>query len=273
MTTAPNLLSTRYNHTSQFGEDGILQAIFSRIGPGSRWCVECGAADGIGMSNTLRLRDQDGWSAVMIEGVEKDFAELQAHCGERPNHWLIQEMVSEEHPLDEVLAHTSIPQQFDLLSLDIDGNEYTIWSQMVKYRARVVVVEFNPSFGPFVFFVQNPKAQTIRSSIGSALQSIAQLGDSLGYELVCVTDVNCIFVDKREFPLLNLPTRTPLEQFFELWPNGDCPWMPVVVSDYSGNHYLVRAGGWNQGECREFLLGKDLEQLREQSPALPKPNW
>lgn len=260
-----SLLQYRLNHTSQFGEDGILQRIFEVIGTNTKFCVEVGASDGKDMSNTLLLRERSNWSAVLIEASETDYERLQVQCGAVPNHWLLHERISKTAPIDQVLNKTPIPKNFDLFSLDIDGNEYGIWSQMTEYRARVVIVEFNPSFGPYVLFVQSPEA----NSIGSSLQSIAQLGAALDYELVCVTDVNCIFVDRTEAKRLNLPPRTPQQFFYELWSSGDCPWMPVTISDYNGNHYLIRPGGWNGGQCISLVPGQELDQFRDHSPVLP----
>jgi len=262
-----NLLNSRFNHTSQFGEDGILKAIFNAIQPQTKWCVECGAHDGRDMSNTLLLREGEGWSGVMIEGSAEGFRALQTACTDVARHWLVPEMVTEENTMDKILSRTPIPVNFDLLSLDIDGNEYCIWSQISRYRARVVVVEFNPSFGADVFFVQNPKA----NAIGSSLQSIARLGSFLGYTLVCVTDVNCIFVDSPEVVALNLAPKTPQELFWERWSNGDCPWMPRTVSDYNGNHYIIRAGGWNGGQLKQLLPGTELDTLRDRSEQLQGP--
>jgi hypothetical protein len=56
--------------------------------------------------------------------------------------------------LDKILADTPIPKNFDLLSIDVDGNDYHIWEAVEEYRPKVVVIEFNATIPPEVEFVQ-----------------------------------------------------------------------------------------------------------------------
>jgi hypothetical protein len=71
----PGLQGRWGNEYSQFGEDGLVEAVFELIGTTNKWCFEVGAADGVFYSNTKRLRDQ-GWSAVLIEKEHAEFAKL-----------------------------------------------------------------------------------------------------------------------------------------------------------------------------------------------------
>ena len=61
--------------TSQNGEDGVLAAIFEKIGTANKWCCEFGAWDGVHLSNTNTLI-QNGWSSVQIEGDISKFVDL-----------------------------------------------------------------------------------------------------------------------------------------------------------------------------------------------------
>ena len=56
--------------------------------------------------------------------------------------------------LDNIFARTQLPKEFDLFSLDIDGNEYHLWDSLNTYRPRVMLVEFNPSIPNDVAFIQ-----------------------------------------------------------------------------------------------------------------------
>src|SRR5690242_13521658 len=86
---APNksryLLSYRKDFASQFGEDGIVEKIFSLIPGQDRWAVEFGAWDGQFCSNTLNLIKNHGWSAVLIEANRKKFKELTQFHASRKN--------------------------------------------------------------------------------------------------------------------------------------------------------------------------------------------
>ena len=58
---------------SQSGEDGIVCKILEVIDKGDKWCVEFGALDGHGMSNTRNLIENHGYSAILIEADKKHF--------------------------------------------------------------------------------------------------------------------------------------------------------------------------------------------------------
>jgi len=48
------------NVTSQWGEDGIIEEIFRRIGMGGKFCIEIGAWNGKYLSNTWNLWHNEG---------------------------------------------------------------------------------------------------------------------------------------------------------------------------------------------------------------------
>ena len=51
------------------------------------------------------------------------------------------EFVTQEN-VNDLFAKYSVPREFDLLSIDIDGNDYWVW-QALTYRPLVVVNEHN----------------------------------------------------------------------------------------------------------------------------------
>lgn len=97
--------------------------------------------------------------------------------------------------LDDLLAATPIPRDFDLLSIDIDGNDYHVWRAVTQYSAHVVVIEFNPTVPDDVDWVQeaDPRIQQ-----GSSAAALYRLGREKGYEPVAITQTNIVFV-RREF--------------------------------------------------------------------------
>src|SRR3989338_9100977 len=110
------------NITSQHGEDGIIAEIFRRMGAENKWCVEFGALNGTHHSNTWKLIMQDGWSGVLIEADPTYAEKLKEVYKNTPRARCFNEFVEfeGEHSLDSILARTSIPRDFDLLSVDID---------------------------------------------------------------------------------------------------------------------------------------------------------
>lgn len=194
-----NLLSYNKDVTSEHGEDGVIARIFEILGAGSKWCVDLGALNGVHGSNVWQLMKERGWSGVLIEADQTYFERLRKEYSGNDRAHCIHAFVSFEgkNSLDEIFSGTPLPKQFDLFSLDIDGNEYHLWDSMNKYRPRVMVVEFNPTIPNDVAFVQPRDMKVFQ---GSSLKSLVELGKKKGYELVAANETNAFFVLKELFP-------------------------------------------------------------------------
>lgn len=202
------LLPFARNVHSQLGEDGIIARIFELIGTTSKWCVDVGAHDGTHLSNTRYLMEQ-GWSGVFFEGRRKRFVTLEATYRGNANAYPACAMVGfdpAQNSLDHLLAKTPIPKSFDLLSIDIDGNDWYIWDSLLEYRPRVVVVEFNPTIANDVAFVQD---RDPRLNQGCSLLALCDLAARKGYELAAATDWNGIFVEREAFAALGIADNSP----------------------------------------------------------------
>ncbi len=193
------------NVHSQFGEDGIIAAIFLFLGEGSRTCVEFGAWDGRHLSNTAHLLDQ-GWRGLLIEGNPDRFRDLERAYADNPRVTKMNRFVdldpNAKNALGNLLAEADFPACFDLLSIDIDGNDYHVWKTLANaYAPRVIVIEFNPTIPNDVVFVQDAEPGLNQ---GSSLAAMIELGKEKGYELVSTTDCNAIFVHASQFPRLEI---------------------------------------------------------------------
>ncbi|MBN2180322.1 MAG: FkbM family methyltransferase [Sedimentisphaerales bacterium] len=191
------------NVTSQYGEDGIIEKVLETLGDNDKWCVEFGSWDGKACSNTFSLITDKGYSAVLIEGNRKRYKDLLQTFAGNNKAVMINEFVGydSENGLDSILKKTAIPADFDLLSIDIDGNDYHVWKAIKEYKPKVVVIEFNPTIHKTVEFVQPPDP---RLQQGSSLLSLTKLAKSKGYELVCVTKTNAIYVRSEFFKLFGI---------------------------------------------------------------------
>ena len=203
------LLEHKRDVYSQTGEDGVIEAIFEVIAPGEDpWCVEFGAWDGIHLTNTRHLIESRGFRAVLIEADTARFRELAANYRDNERVTTVNRSVgfTAADGLDAILRETPIPRSFDLLSIDIDGNDYHVWQAVEAYRPRVVVIEFNPTIPTPVRFVQEADP---RIKQGCSLLALVELGRKKGYELVCALPFNAVFVTREEYPALGLPTNDP----------------------------------------------------------------
>jgi hypothetical protein len=204
ITTEKNpLLAHARNEYSQNGEDGILEKIFELLHIKNGWCAELGAWDGKKCSNTYHLITQNGWSGVMIEADKVKFKELtQTYAGRSDVHCVQQFVGFDPHDnLDAIFKRTPIPVEFDLLSLDIDGNDYHLWDSMKTYRPKVVVIEYNQTIPNEVSFIQ---PRDMRLNQGSSLLALVTLARTKGYQLIATTETNAFFVLDKLFPLFGI---------------------------------------------------------------------
>lgn len=173
---ANGLLKYKKNIFSQFGEDGIIEKIFSILPHDCNWCVEFGAWDGKHLSNTHFIISQKGWSGVLIEADQHKFKALRQTYLENNKVFCINKMVTfdGQNVLDNILPQASIPKDFDLLSIDIDGNDYHVWKSVEHYRPKVVVIEFNNSIPNDIEFVQEANYSANQGCSLLALNNLAK---------------------------------------------------------------------------------------------------
>lgn len=251
------LLQHRNSVNSQYGEDGILEKIFEIIPDGDRWCVEFGAGNGQRLSNTHHLINNKQWSSVQIEAGRKPFNLLASRYADRPQVICLNKIVSfeGENALDNILQSTPIPQNFDLLSIDIDGNDYHIWDSLQVYRPKVVLIEFNPTIPHYISYIQ-PRDMNVCH--GSSLAALQRLGKQKGYELVASTQLNGIFVDAKYFPLFEIQDNSiwQMNRHYEFW--------TYVFQLYDGT---IVVGGNNQMLWHEVEV--DFAEIQEMIQVLP----
>ena len=129
--------------TSQNGEDGVIAEILRRIGvgPAGGWFVEFGAGTGE-EGNCVQLADVAGWSGLFIECDPVYAARLAAKYAESARVRVIEAAVRADN-VEVLFASAGVPPEPDVLSIDIDGNDWWIWREIRTYRPRLVVVEYN----------------------------------------------------------------------------------------------------------------------------------
>ncbi|MNP43147.1 hypothetical protein D3C76_1369480 [compost metagenome] len=99
----------------------------------------------------------------------------------------------------KIFQEHQIPTQLDLLSIDIDGNDYWIWQALADYKPRAVIIEYNASYPPPQKRVTPYDAGFVwdgTSYFGASLASLEALGYSMGYALVGTDSrgVNAFFI-------------------------------------------------------------------------------
>lgn len=198
---------------AQGTEEAIIERLLERIEPTHRYCVDIGASDGLHNSNTALLLREKGWQGTLAEASTYRFRQLKAHFGAAGNVHLHHERVQPDS-VNALLKQSGVPDRIDLLSIDIDGNDYWIWKAIQATRARIVIIEYNPYYAPPERWVMrfNPNHEWDGSTYyGASLESLYHLGRSMGYELVCCDDMgnNAFFVEEALFEQLGIADNTP----------------------------------------------------------------
>jgi hypothetical protein len=182
---------------SQTDEDGILQEIFRRIGVAQATFVEFGCGHGI-ENNTAYLLIQ-GWSGLWMDSDSHNSDKIAKTFEPFLKAGVLRfkpAMVTREN-INDLLAQE--PKDLDLLSIDIDMNDYWVWHAIECIRPRVVVIEYNASIRPpgaLVVPYQPDRVWTGGNIFGASLSALEQLGTEKGYALVgCgITGVNAYFI-------------------------------------------------------------------------------
>jgi len=216
----PALADTEFRCYSQNGEDGILLYLFSVIGTATRKVVEVCGGDGI-ECNAANLIVNHGWQGLIFDGSEANVARGRAFyangrntCVSPPT--LVSAWITAAN-IDGLVASHGFGGEIDLLSIDVDGNDYWILKALTV-RPRVVVVEFSALCGPHravtMSYKEDYRLDFSRQPYrcGASLAAFASLLKGRGYRLVGLQSLgfNAFFV-REDLAGSLLPERSPAE--------------------------------------------------------------
>jgi hypothetical protein len=193
----------------------MLHHIFRHIGVEHRYLVDLGAGDGFNLSNTRHFLRQR-WEGLLVDGGGPHDGVTQEWIGSGTICYLM-----EEH---------KVPKRIDLLSIDLDGQDYWVWRRLLEhdYRSRVVIIEFNP--GPLES-VTVPECRWFvhdaTSWYGASFEAFRKLASRFHYTLMHnAFDRNLIFVETRIVPGIQ-PRIVHRQTQHHLPDQLNRPWEPV----------------------------------------------
>lgn len=190
-----------YCVASQNEEDGMLAEVFRRIGETNRVFFEFGVGNGLqNITFHMLLNGWKGWW-IEINQPKLNFMRKYFSGAISEGRLVIDDSHIDAENINAVCEKLGIPEEIDLLSIDIDGNDYHVFDRMSRVRARVVVLEYNPLYPPPMRLVgaYDPNySYSDQTYIGASLQSLCDLAESKGYQLVgtSISGINAIFVRK-----------------------------------------------------------------------------
>jgi hypothetical protein len=133
---------------SQVDEDGIIEAIFERLGFGSTF-VELGC--GNGSENNTHYLALKGWRGVWVDGSPDNIGHIAASVPLDSPRLLVEQMFITKDNISAAMQRwiERLGGSLDLLSLDIDGNDAVVLDRILTVtEPAVLVVEYNGKFPP-----------------------------------------------------------------------------------------------------------------------------
>ena len=171
---------------SQFGEECIVATIIERLGIEDGLCFECGAGNGITLSNTRQFI-KDGWNAVLMDCDDESRRMLDALYGD---NFLVDVRQGVLGPggetLDRVLGGAALGKYYDFVVIDIDGQDYHVIDQM-ESRPKVLMVEY-------AFCDEDQPPPPVGGEGQAGAVAMGAMICSKGYTLVAKTPCNWIAV-------------------------------------------------------------------------------
>ena len=237
-----------FSRFSEFEEDGHLLYLLTLAGSGTRTVVEISSQDGrTCMATNLLVHHR--WRGFLFDGDPVFVAEGRRFFARHPATRALPPIMQSEwftrDNVNRVLASVGVPQEVDVLSLDIDGNDLHLWNAMTL-RPRILICEFNnmvpseraltiPYQADFDYAAQPADQALFRSASLAAYVAVSR---RKGYRLVGLNSLgfNAIFlrddVLAAEMPEISasvLDANPHVTEFrAKLWPRlKHLPWIEV----------------------------------------------
>ncbi len=184
------LASAEFKVFSQWGEDGILQYLLSKVDVPHRQFVEFGV-ENYREANTRFLLRHDNWRGLVIDGSPIYVESIKAERWYwRHDLTAIAAFVTAENINALIRAHVAEPD-IGLLSIDIDGNDYWVWKAIDVVSPRIVICEYNSLFGdrqcvtvPYKADFDRSRAHHSNLYWGASLGAFCRLAVEKGYVFV-----------------------------------------------------------------------------------------
>ena len=191
-------LRGRFSHAN---EQSILAKYIEKLLSKDRpkTVVDIGAGNGVRWSNSYALL-LAGWKALGVEADPQKFALLSKVYGKFPNAHASNSLASPDN-ICSLLRDFDIEENFGVLCVDIDGNDYWVLDAILtKFRPGLVVTEINENIPPPLRFVVkfDPDFQLRYHFYGYSIAALEDLCEQHDYGILEL-EFNNAFLAPREF--------------------------------------------------------------------------
>ena len=202
--TINKLEDVEFKVFSQNGEDGIIQYLISNLEIPNKVFIEFGVETYI-ESNTRFLLINNEWSGLILES-DTDFTNFIKNDYVFQKYDLeIERVFITKKNINTIIKNYTKLKDIGLLSIDIDGNDYWIWEAITEIQPRIVVCEYNATFGNTKKITIPYKADFNKSTahfsdlyFGCSLNALCDLAFKKDYDFIgtCSSGANAFFIRK-----------------------------------------------------------------------------
>jgi hypothetical protein len=210
------LTQTEFKVFSQFGDDGIIQYIITKLSlpVAEQRFVEFGV-ENYRESNTRFLLLNNNWSGLVMDGngAHVSFIQQDSIYWKHDLTALVRFVTREN--INSILQDAGFHGRIGILSIDVDGNDYWIWQSITVVNPAVVIVEFNGAFGsreavtiPYQPDFTRKNAHYSLLYWGTSLNALCQLAAQKGYVWIGCNSAgnNAYFVRKADASTFHRPS-------------------------------------------------------------------
>jgi hypothetical protein len=196
-----NLNTAGFKVFSQFEEDGKILFILAVIGIKNSSFIEIGSDDGLN-SNCANLALNFGWHGLFIDGNQTSIERGRYFYKKYPNPYgykpvFVHSLVKREN-INQLIEQNGYSGEIDLISIDIDGNDYWIWDALTIVQPRIVIIETHiiyrdrnivVPYDPDYFFPGNHPQYH-----GASPVAMIKLAKKKGYRLIGANELGFNFI-------------------------------------------------------------------------------
>jgi hypothetical protein len=175
---------------SQWGEDGLIAYLIGRVPIERPWFVEFGVDD-YREANTRYMLMTRNWRGLVIDGSEANVNTIKADALSWRHDLDARCAFVTRENINTLIGDAGFRGDIGLLSVDIDGNDYWVWEAIDVVSPRIVIVEYNSSWGPTRALTTPYDPGFVRGAkhysnlyYGASIAALARLGEQKGYSLI-----------------------------------------------------------------------------------------
>jgi hypothetical protein len=200
--TSADINAYEFRIFSQGGEDGIIQFLVANLAIKNKTFIEFGTED-FRESNCRFLLVKDNWSGFVVDGSAQNMRRLRSF----PFYWRhslqCKAAFITRDNINAILEESGFAKDLGILSIDIDGVDFYVLSELEIWHPSILIVEYNALFGkerpvsvPYDQAFYRSRKHYSNLYYGASLAAFHGLLGERGYALVGVNGLgnNAFFV-------------------------------------------------------------------------------